>query len=411
MDRAIVSAFVSFAILIGCNAEETTDQPEILGVVGEAAPAGERPRGIYVRIERPERTPEQMLAARAPRARIIYMNRVGGTFTPGNDDSATNRSSIPYSTSSISPWGVSEAGWREVMDCMTELWAPFDVEITDVEPPASVDYIESVVAGRPQDVGMGSGVGGVSPFDCGVIERSIVFTFAEVYGTSYRDICETAAQETAHSFGLDHEHMCEDPMTYLYGCGEKAFRDVDAPCGEYSNRTCSCGGSTQNSVRLLTEFNGPADGTAPTVTIAEPADGSTVAPGFGVQVEAVDNVGVKRVELYLDGQLTDTLTTAPWSFDTAADLPDGDYAIKTVAYDSKNSGFAEITVHVDKNGPDDGDPPGDDDDDDDDDDTPGGGDDGANNVVGGCAVTPAGGASGSAWLLLGLALVVVLRRK
>jgi MYXO-CTERM domain-containing protein len=98
---------------------------------------------------------------------------------------------------------------------------------------------------------MPSGVGGVSPFSCGTINNSIVFTFAVVYGTAYRDICETSAQEIAHSFGLDHEHLCSDPMTYLTGCGNKSFQNVAAPCGEYSNRACMCGGNTQNSVALL----------------------------------------------------------------------------------------------------------------------------------------------------------------
>jgi MYXO-CTERM domain-containing protein len=108
---------------------------------------------------------------------------------------------------------------------------------------------------------MGQGVGGVSPFteDCGVIPNSIVFTFAGVYGSAYRDICETAAQEVSHSFGLDHEYQCKDPMTYLSGCGDKAFQDNLERCGEYSARTCWCGGTTQNSVAMLRERLGPRE--------------------------------------------------------------------------------------------------------------------------------------------------------
>jgi hypothetical protein len=340
MSRAIASLTVAVTLLAGC-AVEGLDRPEILEVVGEPAAPGERPRGIYLRIAS-ESVAKPIFAKR----RIVYMNREGGSFVPGYDDSSTNRSSIPYGSSTIAPWDVSDAGWQEVMDCMTELWSPFDVEITDIEPALDVEYIESVVAGWPQDVGMGSGVGGVSPFECGVIERSIVFTFAEVYGSSYRDVCETAAQETAHSFGLDHEYLCEDPMTYLYGCGAKSFQDIDAPCGEYSERSCSCGGSTQNSVTILTALNGPADGIPPTVSILSPRDGARVPPGFLVEVAAADDQGVTRVELHIDGVLADTLTQPPWLFETDPDLASGIHTVSTTAHDGKNAATAQVDVHI-----------------------------------------------------------------
>lgn len=256
--RFTLAATTAFATLVGCAQPDllADEAYELVGVPGTAV----EPRGVYVRgpdHAAPEHITPHALAA--PKHRVVYMNRHGGTFTPGDSNSRTNRSSIVSYTSSIPAWNVSEAGWLEVMDCMRELWAPFDVEITDIDP-GDLPHIESVVAGRPQDVGMQSGIGGVSPFDCGIIETSIVFTFAQVYGTNYRNICETAAQEVAHSFGLDHEYMCSDPMTYLYGCGEKSFQDVAAPCGEYSARACSCGGSTQNSVELLLAYNGPRPG-------------------------------------------------------------------------------------------------------------------------------------------------------
>jgi MYXO-CTERM domain-containing protein len=254
--RSSLAAATAFVALVGCVQPEAFDDETTFEVVGVPGTAAE-PRGVFVRgLEHaaPEHFTPHALAA--PKHRVVYMNRQGGTFTPGTSNSLTNRSSIVSYTSSIAPWDVSDEGWQEVMGCMRELWEPFDVEITDIDP-GTTPHIESVVAGRPQDVGMGSGIGGVSPFDCGIIETSIVFTFARVYGSDYRSICETAAQEVAHSFGLDHEYMCSDPMTYLSGCGEKSFQPVAAPCGEYSARSCSCGGSTQNSVELLLAYNGP----------------------------------------------------------------------------------------------------------------------------------------------------------
>ena len=76
---------------------------------------------------------------------------------------------------------------------------------------------------------------------------------ADVYGTSsggLQSLCETVTQEVAHAFTLDHELLCEDPMTYLDGCGAKSFQNVLAPCGEYEERPCSCGDPAgQNSVQ------------------------------------------------------------------------------------------------------------------------------------------------------------------
>jgi thermitase len=46
------------------------------------------------------------------------------------------------------------------------------------------------------------------------------------------------------------------------------------------------------------------DTIAPTVTITNPADGSTVSGHVAISVSATDNIGVSKVELYIDGQLT-----------------------------------------------------------------------------------------------------------
>jgi hypothetical protein len=105
------------------------------------------------------------------------------------------------------------------------------------------------------------GVGGVAPFTCGLIPTAVVYAFADVYGGDNQGICETVAQEVSHAFGLDHEFLCEDPMTYLSGCGAKTFQDQAASCGEFEPRECSCGGSSQNSVQQMLQTIGASDGT------------------------------------------------------------------------------------------------------------------------------------------------------
>jgi uncharacterized protein (TIGR03382 family) len=68
-------------------------------------------------------------------------------------------------------------------------------------------------------------------------------------------VCEIMAQEIAHSFGLDHEMLPSDPMTYLDYNGDRTFQDTMASCGEFADRMCGINGNMcrqrQNSVALL----------------------------------------------------------------------------------------------------------------------------------------------------------------
>jgi MYXO-CTERM domain-containing protein len=323
--------------------ETTTDRPAALAMVGSPAAPGERPRGVFVPVPPDLEGEVRVAALEAPT--IIYMNREGGTYTPGQNNSATNRSTIPSFTATVPNWNISETAWQQVLDCVTAQFAPFNTIVTDVDP-GDVDHIESVVAGRPQDIGLQSGIGGVSPFSCGIIDRSIVFTFAEVYGANYQEICHTAAQEIAHSFGLDHEYLCADPMTYLGGCGAKTFQDVDASCGEFSRRSCQCGGSSQNSVQMMLTRLGVGDQLAPEVSISEPQAGAIVLPGFEVEATATDDIGVMSVDLYIDGAHVATEDTEPYRFPTAPDLEDGTHNIEVVASDGRHESVSSIDVTV-----------------------------------------------------------------
>ena len=186
----------------------------------------------------------------------LFLNRCAGgcTLSPGTDDSRANRSSLLGGTVVISEFRHGDEAWRAVVECVAGLYEPFGIEVTDVDP-GEAPHFEAIVAGAPGEIGEEE-IGGLAPFACGVIENAVTYSFANIYG-SVQDICETVAQETAHSFGLEHEYLCEDPMTYLTGCGAKAFRDIDAPCGEMEPRACACGGTTQNSYRrLMREFAG-----------------------------------------------------------------------------------------------------------------------------------------------------------
>jgi MYXO-CTERM domain-containing protein len=166
------------------------------------------------------------------------------------------------------------------------------------------------------------------------------------------------AQEIAHSYGLDHELVASDPMSYLSFAGKRTFQDVAAPCGETTARACGIGGSTcrdsQNSYALLMERIGAAgtgDIDAPIVVINSPADGATVDAGFAIQATVTDDVIVKLAVLQIDGIATSSVTADPWTFTAPADLPRGRHTIEVTATDGVHQQTAMIEVIVrDANG-------------------------------------------------------------
>lgn len=355
---------------------------------------------------------------------IIYMNKNGVTLTPGNNDARTNRSTIVGQTSTIPAFEGSAAEWSSVMTCIRTIFAPYNVNIVDVDP-GNVPHFESVMGGRAQQAGMEQGVLGVSPFttDCSVIPNSIVFTFTQstrdAYGTTAglpEELCEIAAQEIAHSFGLDHEYLASDPMTYLNFNGLKRFQNTNAQCGEYSARTCGLPGTgvvcsqTQNSVTMLNQRIGAADALAPSVAITSPSNGATVPSSFTVATTAMDNIAVSKVDLYVDGNLVESLTAAPYSFDVSG-LNNGAHTIQAKATDGRNEATTMINVTVSAGAPppnpnpEPGDPqdPGDDNPDTD-------GDGNADTITGGCS-TGAGGDLGGALAGLGFALMTLRSRR
>jgi hypothetical protein len=204
--------------------------------------------------------PAAPTASAAPRARsrVIYLNRDGAILRPGDNDSARQVSSVVAEPTEIDGWDVDDDTWSATVACVAELYAPFDVTITDRDPGAT-PHIEAVFGGSPGDVGLPDNVAGVSPFttDCSVIEGSIAFAFTDVLPDDPRTVCEVIAQEIAHSYGLDHEMLPSDPMTYLDYEGDRRFQNRMVSCGEYAGRACGVNGSTcrqrQNSVALLTE--------------------------------------------------------------------------------------------------------------------------------------------------------------
>ena len=92
----------------------------------------------------------------------------------------------------------------------------------------------------------------------------------------------------------------------------------------------------------------PADTTPPTVSISTPTNNSTVTDSVLISVNASDNVGVEKVEFYIDGNLTNTRSTVPWQYKwIVRDLPSNSaHTILAKAYDAVNNIGSSTTINV-----------------------------------------------------------------
>ncbi|HEY6940800.1 hypothetical protein [Dokdonella sp.] len=199
--------------------------------------------------------------AHAVDSHLIYLNTckpIGCPVQPGPDDAANGASSIPNQPSTVSPFAFSDATFERTAGCLRAVFARYDISITTTDPGA-LPRREMMIAGESQDVGLPPGTSGVAPFTGDPIDNAIAYAFATTIGDDPDALCWAAAAQLGHLYGLDNEHYCPDLMSYTGGCGLKAFTDVDAPCGEFSDRTCASGAATQNSDATLRLVIGDAD--------------------------------------------------------------------------------------------------------------------------------------------------------
>ncbi|MBA3538899.1 MAG: hypothetical protein H0T79_04665 [Deltaproteobacteria bacterium] len=244
---------------------------------------------IITRVERGEWSVPKVddlsrIVQAAPRIpRTIYLERHAIEIHPGDNDSAHNVSSVlrnvrtkaaataaaaktaptkppllPTRPAKLPGWKGTDKAWAQVVSCVAKLYEPFDVTVTDRAPPEDQDRVLVAVGGKPGDLGVADRrVGGLAPFNGGLIERPVVFAFSAALGNGVRQVCETIGMEVAHAYGLDHAYLCSDVMTYLTPCGAKRFVDKSVRCGEGKPRVCEGGVPTQNSYQRLMQVLGP----------------------------------------------------------------------------------------------------------------------------------------------------------
>jgi len=375
MIRFMVPALACSCVILGLArtaAAEPAPGPPAIATTIDGTPARR------VAIDTP---PGRHTRAAALVSPTIYLERCRGgcVVHMGTNDARTNTSTIPNKDTTVSEYAnaagaidiAANAEWAQVVQCMKEVYSPYNVTVTDVKPTSGVTYHEAIIAGRPMEIGQPRDVLGVAPLtsNCSAIDNVISFSFANNHPADDRvfNICWTAAQESAHAFGLDHEYSfvtgnrsaCSDPMTYRNDCGgEKFFRNELANCGETNSRACKCGATQNSHVKLVGVFGaGTSIARKPTSALTSPVGGGTL--GTTVAIQAGAQRGVARVELYFNGfkwaeqpgaafEFRGQPDPSTYAIRVPADLPNSIVDVKAIAYDDLGASTASSVVTVTK---------------------------------------------------------------
>jgi thermitase len=102
------------------------------------------------------------------------------------------------------------------------------------------------------------------------------------------------------------------------------------------------------AVSVTVKNTGKADTTAPVVSITSPISGATVKGSFMVQGTATDNVGVSKIQFYVDGRLISNLAASPFALSwNSTGVANGTHTLTVKAYDAANNvGAASVAVNV-----------------------------------------------------------------
>ncbi len=107
---------------------------------------------------------------------------------------------------------------------------------------------------------------------------------------------------------------------------------------QFSYNTPSISSGTAILWTAIQAGENQTDTIAPVVSLTSPSNGSSVSGTIIVAASATDNMGVTKVEFYVDGAMKAADTASPYSFswDTAS-VPNGAHSLMAQAYDTGNN--------------------------------------------------------------------------
>jgi len=118
----------------------------------------------------------------------------------------------------------------------------------------------------------------------------------------------------------------------------------------FTAKAYDAAGNVATSAAINATINNPVtpppDTTPPTSTMAAPStNGLTISGTYVVSATAADNVGVTKVELYVDNVLKNSVSTAPYNYslDTTG-LTNGSHGFYAIAYDAASNTGKSATI-------------------------------------------------------------------
>jgi len=309
--------------------------------------------------------PPELVARGGARAssggHILYLDFDGATVTRGPACSSSTEMcsyvvKCESGTATVPPFSGTVAQRAAILTMVKHFYAPFAIDVVD-ERPAAGPHTVCIVGGQPTDICYEGRAAGVAPLDCSDLNGDIdvVFAFSDASHNDPHLTAVAIAQESAHSYGLEHTNAITDIMyPYLSGV-EEGFLDSEMTV----ERSFGCRSDAQNSFLVLDQVLGPsptraADATAPTIRFLSPRQGQQgYAQLVAVRVEAKDDRGVRTVGLEVDEgtELAQSLHVARAPFDLDVMLNIGTHRLRVVATDAAgNSASAEVTIGVDGTG-------------------------------------------------------------
>jgi hypothetical protein len=128
------------------------------------------------------------------------------------------------------------------------------------------------------------------------------------------------------------------------GCGHTTYLGYNDPAWDNGLLIANAVAWLANGT---TGGGGGTDTQAPTVSITAPSGGTTVSGTVAINATASDNVGVAKVEFYVDGTLKSTDTTAPYSYSwNTTTYANSSHTLVAKAYDAANNMAPSSNVTV-----------------------------------------------------------------
>lgn len=104
---------------------------------------------------------------------------------------------------------------------------------------------------------------------------------------------------------------------------------------------------SSNNQGTSSDVNVVVDNTSPSASLTSPVSQTVVSGNISVSVLAEDVNGVAKVEIYLDNNLINTLTSSPYSFVFNTNtISNGSHAFKTKSYDLANNSQTSAVVNI-----------------------------------------------------------------